>query len=159
MRDRVHNKANIASKEQVVRTKMKMEDPKYAKLFNEMRKNKENESGIVLENSDLAATAKSKSKKKKKGGKKTVAELKAELEAKKAAFAAAQAQSGQPVNPFGGDVPIPDAAFDAGDGAFTAPVDGFGSADGFGGGDGGFASPDIDGKEIIFDASDIGDGM
>ena len=159
MRDRVHNKANIASKEQVVRTKMKMEDPKYAKLFNEMRKNKENESGIVLENSDLAATAKSKSKKKKKGGKKTVAELKAELEAKKAAFAAAQAQSVQPVNPFGGDVPISDAAFDAGDGAFTAPVDGFGPSDGFGGGDGGFASPDIDGKEIIFDASDIGDGM
>ncbi|MDE6400993.1 MAG: hypothetical protein K2L54_00085, partial [Clostridiales bacterium] len=71
MRDRIHNKANIASKEQVVRTKMKMEDPKYAKLFNEMRKNKENESGIILENSDLAATAKSKSKKKKKGGKKT----------------------------------------------------------------------------------------
>ena len=56
-------------------------------------------------------------------------------------------------------MPISDAAFDAGDGAFTAPVDGFGPSDGFGGGDGGFASPDIDGKEIIFDASDIGDGM
>lgn len=156
MRDRMHNKANIASKEQVVRTKMKMEDPKYAKLFNEMRKNKENESGVVLENSDLAAMAKSKSKKKKKGGKKSVAELKAELEAKKAAFAAAQAQSVQPVNPFGGDA-MSDASFDGGGAAYTAPVEEF--ADGFGGADGGFASPDIDGKEIIFDASDIGDGM
>ncbi|MDE6401216.1 MAG: hypothetical protein K2L54_01240, partial [Clostridiales bacterium] len=91
--------------------------------------------------------------------KKTVAELKAELEAKKAAFAAAQAQSVQPVNPFGGDVPIADAAFDASGAAFTTPVEEFGPADGFGGADGGFATPDIDEKEIIFDASDIGDGM
>ena len=50
-----------------------------------------------------------------------------------------------------------DASFDGGGAAYTAPVEEF--ADGFGGADGGFASPDIDGKEIIFDASDIGDGM
>lgn len=153
MRDRMHNKANVASKEQVVRTKMKMEDPKYAKLFNEMRKDKENESGIVLENSDLAATAKSKSKKKKKGGKKTVAELKAELEAKKAAFAAAQAQSIQTIDPFVNDVPMADGDFNAAPDGFGAPVDGFGEP----GGD--FGAQNIDGNEIIFDASDIGDGM
>lgn len=146
MRDRIHNRANIASKEQVVRTKMKMEDPKYAKLFNDMRKNAEATSGITLDNSDLAATAKAKSKKKKKGGKKTVAELKAELEAKKAAFAAAQAQSAQPVNPFVSEVPIDGADFAAPDDGFGASVDDF-------------ATPTVDEKEIVFDASDLGDGM
>lgn len=154
MRDRMHNKANAASKEQIVRTKMKMEDPKYVKMFNDMRKDKENESGITLENSDLAAAADAKAKKnkkKKKGGKKTVAELKAELEAKKAAFAAAQANA-QPVDPFAAGMPM-----DGSD--FVAPDDGFVAQDGFGDPNGDFVTPDIDGGEIIFDATDLGDGM
>lgn len=169
MRDRMHGKATAATKEQIVRTKLKMEDPKYAKLFNEMRKDKENESGILLENSDLAATADKKTKKKKKkGGKKTVAELKAELEAKKAAFAAAQTQN-TPVNPFVSEVPVEGADMSPGGGEFVdqggfadngefGGYDGYSSDGGFGG-DAGFGSQDIDGNEIIFDASDIGDGM
>ena len=157
MRDRIHNKATAATREQVVRTKLKMEDPKYAKMFNDMRKDKENESGITLENSELAAMAddKSKKKKKKKGGKKSIAELKAELEAKKAAIA--QAQSATPVNPFG------DGGADSGmggmggmDGAFGAPDVGFGEP--------AFTpeatfAPDMDGDAIVFDAPDNGDGM
>lgn len=172
LRDRMHNKATAATREQVVKTKLKMEDPKYAKLFNEMRKDKENESGITLENSDLAATAakKSKKNKNKKGGKKSVAELKAELEAKKAAFAAAQAQNAQPVNPFGGDPGMGGmggAPFGAdpgfgdpgfgGDAPFAGDGGGFGDP-GFGGDGGDFAAQDIDGNSIIFDASDVGDG-
>lgn len=156
LRDRMHNKATAASREQIVRTKLKMEDPKYAKIFNDMRKDKEEESGITLENSDLAATADAKvnkKKKKKKGGKKTVAELKAELEAKRAAFASAQ-QNAQPVNPFeegvpmdGADFVTPDGAF-GGDGAeFVTPEAGFDGQD------------IVDGGEIIFDANDMGDGM
>lgn len=143
LRDRMHNKASIATKEQVVKTKLKMNDPKYAKMFNDMRKNKEEESGVILENSELAATADAKVKKnkKKKGGKKSVAELKAELEAKKAAFAAAQAQGAQPVNPFAAGVP----PMDGGD--FAPPVDDFGGAQ------------SIDGSDIVFDASDMGEGM
>ncbi|MBD5132127.1 MAG: hypothetical protein HDT28_06025 [Clostridiales bacterium] len=168
MRDRMHNKANAASKEQVVKTKLKMEDPKYAKLFNDMRKNKEEESGILLENSDLAATADAKTKKNKKkkaGKKKSVAELKAELEAKKAAFAAAQ-QNAQPVNPFEADVPMGDPGFGAPNDGFGDPNgfggDGFGDPNGFGGdGFGGdaFSAEPMDGGEIVFDASDLGDGM
>lgn len=144
LRDRMHNKASMATKEQIVKTKLKMDDPKYAKMFNDMRKNKEEESGVILENSELAATADAKVKKnkKKKGGKKSVAELKAELEAKKAAFAAAQAQGAQPVNPFAADVPPMD-----GGGDFTPPVDDFGGAQ------------SIDGSDIVFDASDMGEGM
>lgn len=140
-----------------MRTKLKMEDPKYAKMFNDMRKDKENESGITLENSELAAMAddKSKKKKKKKGGKKSIAELKAELEAKKAAIA--QAQSATPVNPF------VDGGADSGmggmggmDGAFGAPDVGFGEP--------AFTpeatfAPDMDGDAIVFDAPDNGDGM
>ncbi len=155
MRDRIHNKATAATREQVVRTKLKMEDPKYAKMFNDMRKDKENESGITLENSELAAMADDKSKKKKKGGKKSIAELKAELEAKKAAIA--QAQSATPVNPF------VDGGADSGmggmggmDGAFGAPDVGFGEP--------AFTpeatfAPDMDGDAIVFDAPDNGDGM
>lgn len=151
MRDRIHNKATAATREQVVRTKLKMEDPKYAKMFNDMRKDKENESGITLENSELAALAddKSKKKKKKKGGKKSIAELKAELEAKKAAIA--QAQNAAPVNPF------VDATADAGmDGGFGAPDVGFGEQP--------FTpeatfAPDVDTETIVFDAPDNGDGM
>ncbi|MDE6029479.1 MAG: hypothetical protein K2F90_04070, partial [Clostridiales bacterium] len=142
LRDRMHGKANAASREQLVKSKLKMEDPKYAKMFNDMRKDKEEESGVALVNSDLAATADKKSKKKKKkGGKKSVAELKAELAAKKAAFAAAQAGNAQPVNPFATEVPI--------DAGFVAPDAGYATDGGFAGGgfadgggyaaDGGFA--------------------
>ncbi len=161
MRDRLHGKANAASREQLVRAKMKMEDPKYAKMFNDMRRDKEDESGISLDNSDLAqsAEAKTKKKKKKKGGKKSVAELKAELEAKKAAFAAAQAQNAQPVNPFVSEVPIeggdfgaPDYGGFAGDAGFADGDAGF--ADGGFGGDTGFA----DAEPIVFDATEFGDG-
>lgn len=162
LRDRMHGKANAATRDQLVKSKLKMDDPKYAKMFNDMRKDKEEESGVTLENSDLAATAEKKSKKKKKkGGKKTVAELKAELEAKKAAFAAAQAGSAQPVNPFATEVPIDGGGFVAPDAGFGAPPDGgFVTPDdgGFVTPDAGFATPDIGGSEIIFDASDIGDG-
>lgn len=151
MRDRLHGKAGAATREQLVRSKMKMDDPAYARKFNNMRKAKEEESGISLENSELAATAERKTnKKKKKGGKKTVAELKAELAAKKAAFAAAQAQGDQPVNPFAQEVPLDGSGF-------ATPVGDFGG--GFASPDvgGGFASPDV-GGEIVFDASDVGDG-
>ncbi|MDE7164637.1 MAG: hypothetical protein K2O04_04355 [Clostridiales bacterium] len=169
LRDRMHGKANAATREQLVKAKLKMDDPKYAKAFNDMRKDKEDETGVTLENSDLAAAAEKKSKKKKKkGGKKTVAELKAELAAKKAAFAAAQAGNAQPVNPFATDIPIdggfvpPDAGFGAQpDGGFVTPDDGgFVTPDGgeFVTPEAGFATSDIDGNEIIFDASDIGDG-
>lgn len=158
MRDRIHAKGTAATREQMVKTKLKMGDPKYAKMMNEMRKNRQEENGgVILENSDIAATTvdtKSKKKKKKKGGKKTVAELKAELEAKKAAFAAAQAQSAQPVDPFVQDVPLDGGAFDAPGGDFAAPNGDFGGVDGdFGG------AQSIDGGEIIFDATDMNDGM
>ena len=175
LRDRMHGKANAATREQLVKSKLKMEDPKYAKMFNDMRRDKEEESGVALVNSDLAATADKKTKKKKKGGKKSVAELKAELAAKKAAFAAAQAGNAQPVNPFTADVPMDGGGFVAPDGGYAqdggfAPDGGYAQDGGFadGGGyaaDGGFAegggdygAQSIDGSEIIFDASDMGDG-
>lgn len=168
LRDRMHGKANAATREQLVKSKLKMEDPKYAKMFNDMRRDKEDDTGVTLENSDLAATAEKKAnkKKKKKGGKKTVAELKAELAAKKAAFAAAQAGNAQPVNPFATDIPMDGGDFVPPDGGFVTPeADGFGAPDaGFGapdggfGADGGFVTPDIDSNEIVFDASDLGDG-
>ncbi|MDE6293885.1 MAG: hypothetical protein K2L88_04610, partial [Clostridiales bacterium] len=168
LRDRMHGKANAATREQLVKSKLKMEDPKYAKMFNDMRRDKEDDTGVTLENSDLAATAEKKANKKKKknGGKKTVAELKAELAAKKAAFAAAQAGNAQPVNPFATDIPMDGGGFVPPDGGFVTPeADGFGTPDaGFGapdggfGADGGFVTPDIDSNEIVFDASDLGDG-
>ncbi|MDE7107575.1 MAG: hypothetical protein K2O39_04555, partial [Clostridiales bacterium] len=174
LRDRMHGKANSATREQLVKSKLKMEDPKYAKMFNDMRRDKEEESGVALVNSDLAATADKKTKKKKKGGKKSVAELKAELAAKKAAFAAAQAGNAQPVNPFATEVPLdgsfvaPDGGFGA-DGGFAqdggfAPDGGFAADGGYAEGGGGFAdgggydAQSIDGNDIIFDASDMGDG-
>ncbi|MDE6200773.1 MAG: hypothetical protein K2M47_02675 [Clostridiales bacterium] len=173
LRDRMHGKANAASREQLVKSKLKMEDPKYAKMFNDMRRDKEEESGVALVNSDLAATADKKTKKKKKkGGKKSVAELKAELAAKKAAFAAAQAGNAQPVNPFATEVPLdgdgfvaPDGGY-GGDGGFVTPDAGFAADGGYapndgGFGDGGFGdggAQSIDGSDIIFDASDMGDG-
>ncbi|MCH5153906.1 MAG: hypothetical protein J1F71_01705 [Clostridiales bacterium] len=179
MRDRMHGKASAASREQLVKSKLKMEDPKYAKMFSEMRRDKEEESGVALVNSDLAATAEKKSKKKKKGGKKSVAELKAELEAKKAAFAAAQAGGVPPVTPFATDVPVegagfvpPDGGFGMDGGGFVPPDGGFGDPGagfgdpnaGFGdpgagfGGDGGYGAQDMDGNTIVFDASDISGG-
>ncbi|MDE5592985.1 MAG: hypothetical protein K2I75_03530 [Clostridiales bacterium] len=175
LRDRMHGKANAASREQLVKSKLKMEDPKYAKMFNDMRRDKEEESGVALVNSDLAATADKKSKKKKKkGGKKSVAELKAELAAKKAAFAAAQAGNAQPVNPFATEVPL-DGGFVAPDGGYGAdagfapdggyaPDGGFAADGGYAEAGGGFAdggsydAQSIDGNAIIFDASDMGDG-
>lgn len=162
LRDRMHGKANAASREQLVKSKLKMEDSKYAKMFNDMRRDKEEESGVALVNSDLAATADKKTKKKKKGGKKSVAELKAELAAKKAAFAAAQAGNAQPVNPFATEVPL-DGGFVAPDGGF-ADGGGYAADGGYAPNDGGFAdggdfgAQSIDGSEIIFDASDMGDG-
>ena len=89
MRDKMHQKTDGVKKEQLVRTKLKMEDPKYARMFNEMRKNKEEQTGIVLENSLVAQKADRKdkankaAKKKKKGGKKSLEELQAELAAKR----------------------------------------------------------------------------
>ncbi len=149
MRDRIHNKASAASREQIVRSKLKMEDPKYAKLFNEMKKDRQatDNNGVTLESmSSPSETADGKKgKKKKKGGKKSIAELKAELEAKKAAFA--QAQNGDTVNnqPFGSDAPqhdfgSPDMAFDPNQN-FGSPTDAF-------------APQDLDANSIIFDVVD-----
>lgn len=103
MRDKMHNKTESATREQLVKTKLKMEDPKYAKMFNDLRKDKEAETGISLDNSMVAQKAETKttdksSKKKKKGGKKSIEDLKAELEAKKAAFAQMQSEGiSQPI--------------------------------------------------------------
>lgn len=139
MRDRIHNKTAAATREQVVKTKLKMEDPKYAKLFNEMRKKTEAETGVSLENSSLAKSAEIKTQaaekvKGKKGGKKSLAELKAELEAKKRAFA--QAQTG---------TVIPDMP--GGDGQnYGSPADAF-------------AAQDLDGQSIIFDTPDPDNGQ
>lgn len=153
MRDRMHNKGATATREQMVKTRLKMDDPKYAKMFREMKKSRTEENGGLVVDDDIAATqAKDKKKKKKKGGKKTVAELKAELEAKKAAFAAAQAQSAQPVDPFAGEVPVDGGSFDAVDAEFVNPDGGFVQPDE------GFDAQNIDGGEIVFDATDLGDG-
>lgn len=139
LRDRVHNKSTGATREQIVKTKLKMEDPKYAKMLSDMRKSKqEAEGGVTLENADFTASAEPKGKsKKKKGGKKSLAELKAELEAKKMAFA--QAQNVEPINPFVSEVPV-----DGQD--FGSPTDAF-------------AAQDLDGSAIIFDAPDMDDGV
>ncbi len=163
MRDRVHNKANAATRDQVVKSKMKMEDPKYAKMYNDMRKAQRqndgmginsmginsmgvNSTGVILESmsqpgEDLDKKGK---KKKKKGGKKSIAELKAELEAKKAAFA--QAQNGEPVNTYGADMGMQGGApfepYGAQNGGFGAPNDGY-------------AAPDID-NTIVFDVDGQG---
>lgn len=108
MRDKVHNSTSAATREQIVKTKLKLEDPKYAKMFNEMRKDKE--PGITLDGSPVTQAIgklpEEKGKKKKKKGKKSINDLKAELEAKKAAFASMQA----------GDMPMdtPPMQFDQG---------------------------------------------
>ncbi|MDE7395298.1 MAG: OSTA/TMEM184 family protein, partial [Clostridiales bacterium] len=110
MRDKMHNKTEAVSKEKLVRTKLKMEDPKYAKMFTEMRQNKESQTGITLENSAVAQKAENRVKaekaSKKHKGKKSIDELKAELEAKRAAFAAMQSgempEGGIPVDAMDG---------------------------------------------------------
>ena len=110
MRDKMHNNKTAAPREQIVKTKMKMDDPKYAKMFEQMRQKKEAETGISLDNSEVAKKAKQKSKaadkksakgKKGKKGKKSIEELKAELEAKKMAFA--QMQMDGNVSSMGGE--------------------------------------------------------
>ncbi len=93
MRDKMHNKTEAVSKEKLVRTKLKMEDPKYAKMFDEMRKQREAQTGISLENSIVADKAEKKvkaEKAKKKRGKKSLEELQAELAAKREAVARMQ---------------------------------------------------------------------
>lgn len=118
MRDKMHNKTEAVSKEQVVKTKLKMEDPKYAKLFTEMRKDKEEQTGISLDNSLVAHKAQTKMDavdkankggKKKSGGKRSIEDMKAELEAKKAAFAQMQ-MGGVPMENMGMDQSIMDSA-------------------------------------------------
>ncbi|MDE7464246.1 MAG: hypothetical protein K2M48_04360, partial [Clostridiales bacterium] len=163
MRDKVHNKASSATRDQAIRTKLKLQDPKYAKMFNEMKKDQNGGVGVATVGDEFGAAEAStgKKSKKKKGGKKSMAELKAELAAKKAAFA--QAQSGatvepmtfgaQPVNPFGdmsGDGfggPAPD---------FGGPTPDFGApGPDFGAPNGAYNPSDLGGNEIIFDAPDI----
>ena len=85
MRDKVHNSAAATTREQIVKTKLKLEDPKYAKMFNDMRRDKEAQTGITLDNSMVAQKVDDKIEagkkaKKKKKGKKSIDDLKAELE-------------------------------------------------------------------------------
>lgn len=162
MRDRIHNKTNAATREQIVKTKLKMNDPKYARMMGDIKRGRAeaaDSTGVVLENADMpdlsALDNKGKKSKKKKGGKKSIAELKAELEAKKAAVLAAQNGGGMP--PFGGEMPIDAQPYGMPGGGFVPPDQGFGGADaGFGSPADAFAAQDI-GSEIIFDAPD--DGM
>lgn len=97
MRDKMHNKTDAVSKERLVHTKLKMEDPKYARMFNSMRAQKEAQTGMSLDNSIVAQKAetreeisKAAKKKKKKGGKRSLEELQAELAAKREAVARMQ---------------------------------------------------------------------
>lgn len=167
MRDRLHNRTTSATREQVVKTRLKMNNPKYAKMLNDVKseRNEATMGGITLENADFGISPEptdKKSKKKKKGGKKSLEELKAELAAKKAAFAQAQSGvTGMPdmtgMNGMGGDMyggqsgyaapfasmPVDDS-FVTGEQGFGSPADGFSQAD-------------LDGNAIIFDATD--DGM
>ncbi|MCH5161314.1 MAG: hypothetical protein J1G04_04705 [Clostridiales bacterium] len=178
MRDRVHNKSTSATRQQIVKTKMKMEDPRYAKMVHDMKKAQRGEQpdttaeglGVTIDNmSDPNAAAADDTKgkkKKKKGGKKSIAELKAELAAKKAAVAQAQAAGGDfGAAPMDGGFGVPpmDGGFGAApmDGGFgAAPMDGgFGAPPmdgGFGGDDFGTQSLDVD--AIVFDAPDMGNG-
>ena len=93
MREKMHNKADAVSKEKLVKTKLKMEDPKYAKMFTDMRKQREDETGISLENSYVANKAERKvkaEKARKKRGKMSLADLQAELQAKRESVARMQ---------------------------------------------------------------------
>lgn len=149
MRDRMHNRAAAASREQVVRTKLKMEDPKYAKMFSEIKKGKTaqvDSTGVMVGGVDFDAG--DKKAKKKKSSKKSMAELKAELAAKKAAFAQAQnvdmPYTAQPVDPFAG-APQGDMGYGAPDQNYGSPADAFNASD-------------LDGNSIIFDAQDMDNG-
>ena len=169
MRDRVHQKASSATKEQLVKSKMKMEDPKYAKLFNEMKKEKQAAvtGGVTLENANpidamIDSSQGKKDKKKKKGGKKSIADLKAELAAKKAAFAQAQGPGGPgPANAFAGGMPPqgdfggqPMGGFDPAQGGF-AQAPGFDQPpQGFDGGAPAFEPQNLEVEPIVFDVSD-----
>ena len=172
MRDRIHNKTGSATREELVKSKLKMENPKFAAKYNELKNaSQADPNGLTVDNMDLdALDPKGKKKKKKKGGKKSIADLKAELEAKKAAFA--QAQDGT----FANDISVDAQSYGAspafeGDGGFGGgpAFDGQGYDGGFGGDagngdygfgspDGGFGAQDIDGNSIIFDAGDVDDG-
>ena len=154
MRDRIHGKTASATRDELVKSKLKMENPKFAAKYNELK----NAQGDELD-------GKGKKKKKKKGGKKSIAELKAELEAKKAAFAQATSDG---MDPFAnavdvdaqsfGSAPAYDAqGFDQGFGGDQGFADNQGFAGDFGG-EQTFEAQDIDGNSIIFDAGDIGDG-
>ena len=186
LRDRMHNKSTSATREQIVKSKLKMQDPKYAKMVHEMRQERQGaeNGGVVVEGGmgmgamgfgmtepapgmpGAAPAGKGKKDKKGKGGKKkSIAELKAELEAKKMAFAQAQQNPQAAPPPFGADVgamPVDAQPMDA------QPIDAqpFGAPGGFGadpfGAPGGFgadpfgAPQDIDATGIIFDAPDNG---
>ena len=114
MRDKMHGNKSV-DQTAALKAKLRMNDPKYAKMFNEMRKDKEAETGITLDNSKVAKNAEGKSKtmdrvqaaKSKKKGKKSIDELKAELAAKREAIAQAQAGVGvvQPIT--GGATQMP----------------------------------------------------
>lgn len=137
LRDKMHGKGESANKEKLVQTKLKLEDPKYAKMFNEMKKEAE-ESKITIED------APKKGKKKgKKNGKKSIDELKAELAAKREEFNKMQMEGvAMPVD----DIPVEPADF----GAF-----GNGSFDGMGGDD---MNNNINSDEnILFDVETLDD--
>ena len=65
MREKMHNKTEAVSKEKLVKTKLKMEDPKYAKMFTDMRMQREAQTGISLENNYVANKAERKVKPKR----------------------------------------------------------------------------------------------
>ncbi len=93
MREKMHNKTEAVSKEKLVKTKLKMEDPKYAKMFTDMRMQREAQTGISLENNYVANKAERKvkaEKAKKKRGKMSLEELQAELAAKRESVARMQ---------------------------------------------------------------------
>lgn len=102
LRDKVHGKGESSNKEKLVQTKLKLEDPKYAKMFNEMKKEAE-ESKITIED------APKKGKKKgKKSGKKSIEELRAEIDAKREAMNKMQMEGvAMPVD----DIPVEPAGF------------------------------------------------
>ena len=110
MRDRVHGKSDT-NRQQLVQTKLKLEDPKYAKMFNERKKAlEEQNSSINLDDSPADKKSKKKGKDKKKNGKKSLEELRAELDAKKEAFA--KMQMGEQVQMPVADIPVePDFGF------------------------------------------------
>lgn len=126
LRDKVHNKSDSISKEQLVQTKLKLQDPKYAKMFNDMKKAAQKRDGINLD--DGADGGKKSKKKKDKKKKQSLAEMKAELEARKEANAKMQMGeqiplSDIPVEPDFG-TPVEAMTF----GAFDVPSDGVSDA-------------------------------